>query len=419
MIKVSKEPVIIKNDSFKKIMLNLIFPCSHKWKDSTVVYSSLLIRLLLEKTECFSSKEAFLNAQIQHYVLSMKLSKYNMGKNHCISMSITIPDAQILQDKDYSYQKTIRFIFDSLYHPYKIDNAFSMDDVEKAKNRLKHYINNSFKDIMSYSSIRMDEIIDDEGLFNDTLFKHKNEIDKIDEKSLYQFYQETIQKNYPFIFVLGNVDSTFGDIIKNELPQSLSSNSIRTDYVHSFSIKRIENYIEESKDYSQSIVKFAYKIENYTQEDIFMLSLLYFILNSQSSQVLFEYLRTKENLVYTAMASCYFDYGVLFITAQIYRDKKEKTIKTIKEVMQKLEDENFIKERLEKIKERKRINLERQKDTMSTIMGDFIDDYFRYRDSLAFEYEKIKVVTEKDIVAFVKRLHLDTIYYLEGTHDGK
>jgi hypothetical protein len=122
-------------------------------------------------------------------------------------------------------------------------------------------------------------------------------------------------------------------------------------------------------------------------------------------------------LVYTAGAQIIFEKGLLIINALIYKDKKEKTINTIKQVMELLHDEEFIKNRLENIKERKRINLERQKDAMGSVLEDFIYTYFDYGITLEKEYEYLKDVKAADVVKFVNRLQLDAIYYLEGTRN--
>ena len=77
----------------------------------------------------------------------------------------------------------------------------------------------------------------------------------------------------------------------------------------------------------------------------------------------------------------------------------------------------FRSEKLERVKMRKRVNLERQKDVISTYMSDLLDTYFGTAPTFLEEYEMIKNITVEDIISFVKKMHLDTIYYLEGSKD--
>jgi predicted Zn-dependent peptidase len=406
--------VIIKKAGFKKILLKFIYVCPKNIDE--VVSSSILVRTLLEKTKKYPTKEDFLNAQIEHYILAMHISKYYGNDNLCFIISVAIPDKEILQDSEYSYKDTIKFIIDSIYNPDIKNNAFLEEDVSKSKRKIKNAIISNINEIKTYSGIRLEEIIAEDDYFNYDLFNHKDEIDDVDNKSLYTYFKDVIETKRPYIFAIGNIDDSFKNIINDEIDSNLKRNDFSKKELKPFSNVSLK-VIEEKKDYSQSIIKFAYKIPDYQKEDIKKLILLENLLNSQSSNILFEYLRTKENLVYTAGAQIIFEKGLLIINALIYKDKKEKTINTIKQVMELLHDEEFIENRLENIKERKRINLERQKDSMASVLEDFIYTYFDYCITLEKEYEYLKDVKAADVVKFVNRLQLDAIYYLEGTRN--
>lgn len=413
-MEVNNQINVIKTEAFSRIIMDFIFPVERN-KDFSL-YGNLLVRMLTKKTKQYPNEEAFSNALIEHYVMDFSLSKSTCGENWFYTFHVVLPDKQILKEENYDYQKTLQFVMNSIYEPFALENTFYEEELEIAKNKLKMYIESSYKNIKSYASIRIDELIDDCGYFFDSIFNNKEQLETISAKDLYKHYQETIKSVCPLVFVVGNIEDDFLKAVESNLPKKKIVTFLPYQ-VKPFPLSKELKMEGECKEYNQSIVKFVYKVENYQQKDMVMLNLLRFLLSSQSSWILKDYLRTREKLVYTASSDFSSYYGLFYITAQIYREKKDKTIETIKEMMQRLEDKDFLSEKLEKVKERKRVNLERQKDTISSYMNDLQHSYFGYAPTFLEEYERIKKITAEDLISFVKRMHLDTIYYLEGSKD--
>lgn len=414
VVKSKKEIQILKTDAFHKIVIDFIFPCQ-RCEDFSI-YGNLLVRLLTKKTKKYPNEEALSNALIENYVMDFSFSKSNCGENWFYTFHIVLPDKKVLKDGEYDYEKTLKFVTESIYEPYALNHAFYESELALAKKKLKTYIEGGLKDINHYAHIRLEKLIDKEGYYKDSLYKHQEDIEKVTEENLYSYYKETIGNVCPLVFVLGNIDENFIDIMDKILPNKKVA-SFLPYQVKPFSVQKDTQIIEEVKEYNQSIVEFAYKIADFKKEDRVMLSLLQFLLSSQSSRILQNYLRDRDKLVYVAKSDYDSYHGAFLITAQIYRDKKEKTISTMKEVMKLLENVSFVEEKLENVKMRKKINLERQKDSIVSILGDFEVSYFKSRDTLEEEYEKVKDITAEEFVSFIKRLKLDTIYYLEGSKD--
>ncbi len=405
---------IYKTKNFHKIVLDIVFPCVRK--ENYSIYGNLLIRLLSKKSNKYPTEEMFSNALIENYVMGFSFSKSICGENWFYTFHVVLADNSILKEKEYNYEKTLQFVFDSIYNPFALDNSFYASEMEIAKKQLSNYIESGYKNIKHYASIRTDEILDDENYFFDSPFYHKEDIENITEQELFSYFKEVIYKKRPLLFIVGNVDSNFVNIFEKILSKKEENFLIPYTIKPYPKVKKIKT-LEEVKEYNQSIVKFVYKIQNFHQEDIVKLNVLNFILNSQSSRVLHEFLRIREKLVYTAGSSFSARYGLLYITAQIYKEQHLKTIETIKDIMKILNDKDFLKEKLEKVKLRKRINLERQKDDIFCYLEDLKGTFFKIHDTFVEEYKNVKKITVENMLAFLKRLQLDTIYYLEGSKD--
>ena len=89
------------------------------------------------------------------------------------------------------------------------------------------------------------------------------------------------------------------------------------------------------------------------------------------------------------------------------------------EVMEQLKDETLVDSLLDKIRERKRNGLERQKDNCYALFDDYIMDYLEINNSATKRYEMMQKVTAQDIHSLVDRFQLDTIYFVkEENHHG-
>lgn len=405
----------IKTESFRKIILDFIFPCHRN--DTFSVYGNLLVRLLTKKTNQYKTEEEFSNALIENYVMDFSLSKSNCGENWFYMYRFIIADNAILKDSQYDYQKTLSFIMDTIYNPYALSDSFYKEEVENAKNRLSVYIESGFKNINSYANIRMEELVDDCHYFSDSIYQHKKDIHKVTSKELYSYYKEIIGSKKPLVFAYGNIEDSFADLLKKSFGESRECSSYIPYQIRPFLPREEVNLVEETGTYNQSILKFVYKIKDYKQEDEVYFSLLRFLLSSQSTRILQEFLRDRDKLVYTASSDYNVCHGLFIIHAQIYREKYEVAKQTIFEIIKRLQDVSFLSPKIESIKERKRINLERQKDSFSSLIADFRMKYFQTGYPLNEEYEILKKITPEEFVDFVKRLKLDTIYYLEGSKD--
>lgn len=155
------------------------------------------------------------------------------------------------------------------------------------------------------------------------------------------------------------------------------------------------------------------------KEDKILLSLINNLLTSLSSRLLNKKLRDEYNLIYSSEVNFYPNYGLFKITVYINPKNKNIAEEKIKEVMNSLKDEKTIKPLLEKIKERRRINLIKSLDNKYSVMNDYIFKKLKIDYSAKKSYELLKTKTTKDIIEFMDKLLLDTIYFLKEKENNE
>ena len=129
-------------------------------------------------------------------------------------------------------------------------------------------------------------------------------------------------------------------------------------------------------------------------------------------------LRDEEEIVYSAFSSCQIRSGILFIDCFINKNNKDLALEKVKEVMESLKDEQFIKPYLENIIDRARLGLLKLLDDKNGLLDEVVVKTLGFDILYEEKYELIKNITGKDVTEFINRLVLDTVYFLEeGEHE--
>lgn len=415
-ITIKTKPIFIENKNFQTILITIIFPYQEKTSD--LAKQILLPSMLMYMNDEYQTEEEFQKAIKENYILDYSAKQIAIGKTAAFMFNLTIPDTYTLK-KDY-IEKQITFFKNAIYHPKIIDNGFDSFEVEREKENLKIGIKNKSKNFKSYLKKRIRKLVDDKGIFSETLEDHQEQIDEITPQNLYDYYKEKIKNNTPIIFATGNIEKEkISSILeKNFVKAKEEKQIINTDYIHYLApFRTAPQEIIETKDFKNSALSFIYKVKDMKKEDKIILSIITSLLTSLSSRLLNKKLRDEYNLIYSSNVTFYPNFGVFEIIVFINPNNKEITKDKIKEVMNCLKDEKLITPLLANIKERRRINLIKQQDNKYSIFNDEIYKKLEIGYTEKESYELTKHITAKDISNFMDRLKLDTIYFLKEKED--
>lgn len=415
---IQTNPIFIKNENFQTILINVIYPYQENEKD--LAKQKLLPAMLAYMTEKYPTEEDFQKALKENYILSYSTRQLTIGTTSAFNFHLEIPDKKTL--KENILEEQIKLLYEAIYHP-KIENlGFDDFELKREKENLKLKIKNSQKSFKSYLNHKTAKLIDNEGIFSRSLIDDQSQIDEVTSQNLYNYWKEKIVNNTPIIFIMGNInEQEITSLIKNYfIKEKKEKQSLTTDYIHYLQPHRKEpQKIIEEKEFKDSALSLIYKVKNMKQEDNILLSIIYNLLTSLSSKLLNKKLRDEYNLIYSSEVNFYPNYGLFKITVYINPKNKNLAEEKIKEVMTSLKDENVITPLLEKIKERRRINLIKNLDNKYSIMNDYIFKKLKIDYTSKESYELLKEKTAKDIIEFIDSLSLDTVYFLKEkeTHE--
>ena len=411
IIPIKNKPLILNNKDFQTVQIKVIF--LHEKNENEIALSNILPSVINGVNNTYKTEEEF-SLQFQKlYLLGMHLSKAIIGTTYAYIYTLVIPDTYSL-NKDI-LDEQLRFFGDFIYNPKQENNKFCEFEVNREIKNLKLEINDSFKNNIFYHSIKNKQIVDDVGIFSSTLFNHLEQVDEINTKNLYQLYVDAIYNNKPAIFVMGNVDNNKINQLcdKYLYKNKFKSYNYPVQLSHYLKPRIGVNDIIEKSTFNNSIISYNYKVKDMTEDDEIYLSIIRRLLSSSSSRILYKKLRDENDLVYNTSAEANVKFGLLTIYAAI-NDKnlnlvKEKILESIKE----LKNISIVKKGFDNIKERERVELLRLLDNKNGILYDFIKDNLNIDYTNYEYYELLTKITYEDIIKFVDRLTLDSIYYLK------
>ena len=406
------KPIFIKNENFQTILINIIFP--YQEKEEELAKQALLPAMLVYMTEKYPTEEVFQKQLKENYILSYSARQITIGTTAAFNFHLEIPDKKTLK-KDV-IEKQVELFSEAIFHP-KIENeGFDNFELKREKENLKLKIRNSEKSFKAYLSNQTAKLVDNEGIFSRNLKDHLSQIDEITPQNLYDYWKEKIKNNTPIIFIMGNIEEKeITPIIeKYFIKYDKEYQTLETDYIHYLTPYRTTpQKITEEKEFRDSAISLIYKVKDMKQEDNILLSLVHSLLTSLSSRLLNKKLRDEYNLIYSSEVTFFPNYGLLKITAYINPKNKDLVEEKIKEVLNSLKNQNKITPLLEKIKERRRINLIRSLDNKYSIMNDNIFKTLKIDYTSEESYNLLKEKTAKDVAEFIDRLSLDTTYFLK------
>lgn len=406
------KPIFIKNENFQTILINIIFP--YQEKEEELAKQALLPAMLVYMTEKYPTEELFQKKLKENYILSYSARQITIGTTAAFNFHLEIPDKKTLK-KDV-IEKQVELFSEAIFHP-KIENeGFDNFELKREKENLKLKIRNSEKSFKAYLNNQTAKLVDNEGIFSRNLKDHLSQIDEITPQNLYDYWKEKINNNTPIIFIMGNIkEKEITPIIeKYFIKYDKEYQTLETDYIHYLTPYRTTpQKITEEKEFRDSAISLIYKVKDMKQEDNILLSLVHSLLTSLSSRLLNKKLRDEYNLIYSSEVTFFPNYGLLKITAYINPKNKDLVEEKIKDVLNSLKDENKITPLLEKIKERRRINLIRSLDNKYSIMNDNIFKTLKIDYTSEESYNLLKEKTAKDVAEFIDRLSLDTTYFLK------
>lgn len=339
------------------------------------------------------------------------------GDNQVLKFYIeTINDKYIPQKNENILKKSIEKLLEIIFNPLIENNAFKKEYIEQEKENIKRIIKGKTDNKARYAFDRcLEEMYKNKpyGLYK---YGYIEDLEKITAESLYEYYKKMISKCKIDIFVSGNIDEVTEMIKNNENIQKLSDRESK--YILN-KIERKEKVEEkeiiEEMDVTQGKIVIGLDLHLENENQMYDTVVYNAILGGSANSKMFQEVREKASLAYTA-GSNYIRYkSNIFIKCGIEIKNYQKAMEIIQKQLEDMKNGMFTDEDIENAK--KGIisgikSIDDEQDTQITyLFGHEITNINTTED----EYiEKINNVTKEDIIKVAQSIAINTVYFLKN-----
>ena len=397
-----------KNKVFHTTLINFIY--QFKCTNDEIMPFIMISRLLSKSSKKFYNEALFLKERLNKYIISYNVSSQSVNNVYFLNFSLLIPNDNIIVDS--SLKEQILYLLDSIYYHNLNDiNIFNIE-----KELLLESLLNNYKNIEFIAEKNLFDILDNDGIFNKLKYSDIDNIKDLKIQDVINFYDKYIKNTSPRIFVNGNINIEYLDSIIDEyfIPMNLKRTRVIKNYNSFYKNDLVSKYRVDKCNFYQSIVYEVYTVKDYNENDFYVFYLLHLLLNSSSSDLLFNNLRKKSNLVYTCGTSVLIKNGLLFIKALTNKENISLVKIIIKELLNDLKNISKYQDNIDNVINSYEINLEREKDNFLTITTNIINKYFNTDISTQEELKLLKNIDADALINLINRLDLIYEYTLEG-----
>lgn len=383
-----------------------------------VTKNALLTAVLRRGTKNIESQVLISKKLEEMYGASFDCGIEKTGDNHIIKFYLETINEAFLPEKEELDKKCIELLFDIILNPLVQNDGFKPEYLESEKKKLKQIIEGKIDNKRTYSFERcVEEMFKDEpyGLYK---FGYVEDLEKITPQNLYQYYKELIKKCKIDIFVSGNLkDTDINNLIENNA--EIKALEARTpEYVENKEnsekiLVREEKVVEEKMQVGQGNLVIGLSSNSQIKNEKFVMSVYNAILGGGANSKLFQNVREKNSLAYTAGSTFRRQKNTIFIRCGIEIENYQKALDTIKEQIEDMKNGNFTEEDIENAKKLivssvKGISSE-QDTEITYYYGQELSDTFTTIDDYV---TKINNVTKSNIEEVAKEIWINTVYFL-------
>ena len=390
-----------------------------------VTKNALLSSILRRGCQKYKTQEEISKKLEEMYGAEFNCGLDKLGKNHVLKFYIeSINDEFLPEAKENMLKQSIEILSEIVFNPLAENNGFNEEYTNQEKENVKQIIEAKKDNKARYALFRcVEEMFKDkaEGLYK---YGYVEDLENINAKNLYEYYKELIDTCKIDIFVSGKLENTNIEQLL-EQDQNLSNLKEREP---KYNINKPEeknpiqevNNVEEKLDVTQGKLVIGYDVEASKQEiedeKFRYIGMLYnAILGGTATSKLFQNVREKASLAYTASSSFSYYTGNIFVNAGIEIDNFEKATEIIKEQIEDMKQENFSEEDIENAKKTIVSNIAGISDEQDTEIIYFLGQELSGRNISLEQYAQfVQDVKKDEIEDFARKININTIYFLRN-----
>lgn len=420
-----KDGIIIHNINTEKFKTNLIAiflttPLSKEY----VTFDAVLSAVLRRGSKSMPTQEEISKVLEEMYGASFDCGLNKTGDNHVLKFYLESINDEFLPEESHEIiKKSLEKLIEIVFDPYTENGKFKEEYVNQEKENIRQVINSKIDNKAQYARTRcVEEMYKDKpaGLYR---FGYVEDLEKINNSNLYEYYLELLKNCKIDIFISGKINSaeSFKIIEENENIKNLKPR--KAQYIINDIMPKSEEEektIEEKMDVVQGKLVIGCDIllneNDIKDKKIRYQAMLYnSLLGGSANSKLFQNVREKASLAYSANSNYVRYKSNIYISAGIEIENFSKALEIIREQIEEMKKGNFTDKEIENEKKGiiSQINtIDDEQDT--EIIYFFGQELTNSNESIEEYKENIKKVTKEQIQNIAEKVKVNTIFFLRN-----
>lgn len=407
----------IHTDKFKTNLIAVFI--TTKLDRKSVTKNAVISAVLRRGSKTMPSQEAISKQMEEMYGASFDCGLDKMGDNQVLKFYLeTVNDNFLPQKGEDMLKVSLEKLLEIVLNPYIENGGFKPEYVEQEKNNIKQRIEGKIDNKARYALDRcIEEMYKNEpfGLYK---FGYIEDLANINEKNLYEYYQELINSCSKIdIFVSGILKEDMKQVVvKNENIERLKERT--PDYLVPKELNKVlpkeEKVVTESLEVTQGKLILGLDV-CLDKEELRYDTLIYnSILGGSANSKMFQNVREKAHLAYVA-SSNYLRYkNNIFVNCGIEIGNYEKALQLIREQIEDMRKGEFTEEDIENAKKGIIATIKTIDDEQDTGITYYFGQELSESGISIEEYMGIiEQVSRDNIIHIAENVAIDTVYFLK------
>ena len=406
---------ILQTNKFKTNLIAIML--TTKLDRENVTKNALIPAVLKRGTKTLKTQEEINKKLEEMYGASLDCGLDKTGDNQVLKFYIeSVNDEFLAENSENMLKESLENLLEFVLNPYLENDGFKKEYVEQEKENLKQIIEGKIDNKARYALDRcIEEMYKNQpyGLYK---YGYIEDMENINEKNLYEQYKKLINSCKIDIFVSGIVDEGIENIIKeNENIKKLQDRIPEYNKIE-ISAKKSEkeNAVQESMEVTQGKLVIGMDLDVDNEDFRYDIMIYNSIFGGSANSKLFQNVREKASLAYTASSRYYRFKNNIFINCGIEIKNYDKALEIIKQQIEDMKKGDFTEEEVENAKKGIIASIKTIDDEQDTEITYFFSQELSNSKCNIEQYmNDIKAVTREKVIDIANKVSINTVYFLK------
>ena len=406
---------LIKTNSFKTDLISVFI--TTKLTRENVTKNAILPMILRKGSKNLNNIEEINKSLEEMYGAEFNCGVDKTGDNQVLKFYLETIDNKYLPEQEDLILKGINTLLEIIFEPKIENNAFKVEFVDTEKEKLKIIIEGKKDNKAKYATLRCQEEMYKDKPFGLYKYGYIEDIDGLNAENLYEYYKKLIAECKIDIFISGNIEEEkIKEIVsKNENINKLNERNPIYETKNIMLEKTNEKEVIETADVTQGNLVLGLSISEESKKEKYIAVVYNAILGGSATSKMFQIVREKHSLAYTAASNYLRHKNSIFIRCGIEIDNYKKTVELIKEQIEDMKKGNFTDTDINNAKTGIVSIIKMIPEEQDTQITYYLGQDLAEHKMTFEEYEEnINKITKQDIINFATKVSIDTIYFLKN-----